>query len=589
MPDHRTLQPPKWTLQAPRDFRRKQTSYNFIRVLVELVVENYAVVERVRIRFHPGLNLLTGETGSGKSIVVDALGLLFGGRASPDMVRSDTERARISGIFEAPRNTSFRNLLDEAGVSMEDDELLVEREVLAGGKSRAFVGSRPVTAGLLRGIALFLGDIHGQHEQQRLFSADDQLELLDEFAGATEQAARVAELYHEWKRCGAELEELDKSEQEKLRLADLWSFQRKEIEAVGPKAGEDSDLENERRVLRNVARLQETANAAYSALYDSPESISTQLRIALRRLEELCRIDNSLRPVLESLGPADAAVQDASHAMRSYLDKLEADPERLEKIESRLASIEKLKRKYGSTIEDILAFLDNAQRQLDAVETAGERKDKLRKELAKLSDAYRDSASELTKIRSAAALKLSKKVEQELAALAMENTIFRIQLEEAAWSARGADRVQFLLSPNRGEEPRSLDKVASGGELSRIALALKTSTGGTAKGNGVPRTLVFDEVDAGIGGGVAESVGRRLKKLSVSNQVLCVTHLAQIAGFADHHYHVEKREVKGRTVAEVEELAGEARTREIGRMLSGQKITPEALKHAEQLIRGARS
>jgi DNA repair protein RecN (Recombination protein N) len=558
-------------------------------VLVELLVENYAVVERVRLRFHPGLNLLTGETGSGKSIVVDALGLLFGGRASADMVRSDTERARISGIFEAPRNSLFRTLLDDAGVSIEDDELLIEREVLAGGKSRAFVGSRPATAGLLREMAPFLGDIHGQHEQQQLFSPEDQLGMLDEFAGAGDQSAQVADLYREWKRCGKELEELETSEQEKLRLSDLWSFQKKEIEMVGLKASEDAELENERRVLRNVARLQETANAAYSALYDSPESMSTQLRIALRKVEELCRIDNSLQGVLESLRPADAAIQDASHAMRGYLDKLEADPDRLENIESRLASIEKLKRKYGSTIEDVLTFLDQARKQLEAVETAGERKEQLRKELARLSDAYRESAAELTRTRAAAAQKLSKKVEHELASLAMDKTVFQIRLEAAAWSERGADRVQFLLSPNPGEEPRSLDKVASGGELSRIALALKTSTGGATRGNGVARTLVFDEVDAGIGGSVAESVGRRLKKLSASNQVLCVTHLAQIAGFADHHYHVEKREVKGRTVAEVEELTGEARTREIGRMLSGQKITPEALKHAEQLIREARS
>jgi DNA repair protein RecN (Recombination protein N) len=501
------------------------------------------------------------------------------------MVRSDTERARISGIFEAPRHAAFRELVDDAGVSIEDGELLIEREVLAGGKSRAFVGSRPATAGLLREMAPFLGDIHGQHEQQQLFSPEDQLEMLDEFAGAGDQAARVAGIYREWRRCGKELEELEKSEQEKLRLADLWSFQKKEIEAAALRAGEDAELENERRVLRNVARLQETANAAYSALYDSPENIATQLRLALRKLDDLCRIDNSLQAVLESLRPAEVAIQDASHAMRGYLDRLEADPDRLEKIESRMASIEKLKRKYGSTLEDVLAFLENARQQLEAVETAGERKDKLEQEREGLAETYRESAAELTRIRAAAAQRLAKKVEHELAALAMADTVFRIHLEAAAWSEHGADRVQFLLSPNRGEEPRSLDKVASGGELSRIALALKTSTGGAAPASGVARTLVFDEVDAGIGGSVAESVGRRLKKLSASNQVLCVTHLAQIAGFADHHYHVEKREVKGRTVAEVEELAGEARTREIGRMLSGQKITAEALKHAEQLIR----
>lgn len=549
------------------------------------MVENYAVVERVRVRFHTGLNLLTGETGSGKSIVVDALGLLFGGRASADMVRSDAERARISGIFEAPHDASFQFLLDQAGVSIEDDELLIEREVMAGGKSRAFIASRPATVGLLRELAPYLGDIHGQHEQQQLFSPEDQLEMLDRFANSADLVAHLSGIHQEWRRCGKELEDLERSEQEKLRLADLWSFQKKEIEAANLKPGEDIELENERRVLRNVARLQETADAACSALYDSQESVYSQLRVAIRKLEELCRIDSSLQTVLDSLKPADAAIQDASYAMRGYLDKLEADPDRLEKVESRLATIEKLKRKYGSTLEEVLAFLASAREQLNAIETAGERKGRLEKELERLADAYRQDAGELTRIRATAAQKLSKKVEQELGSLAMANTVFKIHLEPAPWTARGADRVQFLLSPNRGEEPRSLDKVASGGELSRIALALKTSAGVATRRNRVARTLVFDEVDAGIGGGVAEAVGRRLKKLSASDQVLCVTHLAQIAGFGDHHYHVEKREVKGRTVADVEELAGDARTREIGRMLSGQKVTPEALKHAEQLIR----
>ena len=554
-------------------------------MLVELVVENYAVVERVRVRFHPGLNLLTGETGSGKSIVVDALGLLFGSRASADMVRSDTERARISGIFEAPRNETFQKLLESAGIEIEDGELLIEREVLAGGKSRAFAGSRPVTAGLLRELAPHLGDIHGQHDQQQLFSAEAQRELLDDFAGADELVQRTGGIYREWRRSAQELEELDKSEQEKLRLADLWSFQKKEIESAALKAGEDVELENERRVLRNVARLQESANAAYAALYDSPESASTQLRVALRKLEELSRIDNSLEGVVQNLKPAEAAIQDAAHAMGDYLDKLEADPERLEKVESRMAAIEKLKRKYGATVDEVLTFLAQVSGQLNAVETAGERKLRLGKELGALAESFRETAAELSRSRVAAAEKLARKVEGELASLAMGNTVFRIEVEPAPWSEQGADRIAFLISPNRGEEPRSLDKVASGGELSRIALGLKTSVGHATGAGGTGRTLVFDEVDAGIGGGVAEAVGRRLKKLASASQVLCVTHLAQIAGFADHHYHVEKRDTNGRTVAGIEELTGDARTREIGRMLSGQRVTPEALKHAEQLIK----
>ena len=551
-------------------------------------MENYAVVERVRVRFHTGLNLLTGETGSGKSMVVDALSLLFGGRASADMVRSDTQRARISGIFEAPRSSGLRKLLDDAGVEAEDGELLIEREILAGGKSRAFAGSRPVTAAFLRDVAPYLGDIHGQHDQQQLFSFEAQLEMLDDFAEAGAVVDEAAKLFHEWREAARELHDLERSEQERLRMADLWSFQRNEIEAAQLKPGEDADLENERRVLKNVARLQENANAAYSALYDAPESVATQMRIAVKKIEDLCRIDASLQGVLDALKPAEIAVDEASDALRDYLDRLEADPNRLEQIESRLESIDRLKRKYGGSVQDILAFLDDVRAKMGAVESAGERKVALEDALRQLAEVYGGVAERLTKLRADAARKLARAVERELASLAMQNTVFQVKLEAAEWSERGADAIQFLISPNPGEEPRPLERIASGGELSRIALALKTCFRQPSAGNGAPRTLVFDEIDAGIGGAVAESVGRRLKKLAAANQVLCVTHLAQVAGFADHHYLVEKREVKGRTIAEIEELEPEARKREIGRMLSGERVTPEALKHAEQLIRMAK-
>ena len=547
------------------------------------------MVERVRVRFQAGLNLLTGETGSGKSIVVDALGLVLGGRASADMVRSDTERARVAAIFEAPQDAGLLGLLDRAGAPAEDGELLIEREVAAGGKSRAFLGNRPVTMGLLREIAPFLCDIHGQHDQQQLFSSDAQLLLLDGFGGLDAQRAEASGLFCGWKILGSELEELNRSEQEKLRMADLWSFQRKEIEAAALNPGDDAQLEQERAVLRNVGKLQENANAAYALLYEEQESVSGQLRAALKKIEELAKIDRGLERVADTLKSAAIGVDDASYSIRDYLATLEADPKRLDEIESRLASIERLKRKYGSSLDDVLAFLDDVRAKLEVIETAGERRTRLERDLAQASAAYREKAAELSGARKAAAEKLAKKVETELDSLALESALFRIVVKDANWSENGADRVEFLISANAGEEPRALDKVASGGELSRIALALKTSLGRAAgegtRGNGVQRTLVFDEIDTGIGGGVAEAVGRRLKTLSASSQVLCVTHLAQVAGFADHHYSVEKREVKGRTVAEIEELKGEARTREIGRMLSGQTVTPEALKHAEQLIR----
>jgi len=558
-------------------------------MLLELLVENYAVVDRIRVRFHPGLNLLTGETGSGKSIVVDAFGLLLGGRASAEMIRSGEARARVAGIFDVRDRADVRALLEPAGFAIEDSELLIEREILAGGKSRAFVGSRPVAVSLLRSLAPLLGDIHGQHDQQLLFSADAQREMLDAFAGSGELLGRVAEIHGRWKAAGAALENLERSEQEKLRLLDLWEFQRKEIEGAAPKAGEDDAMEAERRVLQNLGRLQEHAGTAYGALYDSPASALAQVRLAAKRLDELVKIDPSLASLGEQLQTADVALKEASYSLRDYLAGLEANPGRLDEIENRLALLDKLKRKYGRSIAEVVAFLEEVRAQIEQVEHAGERMEELRKERERLAGEYEKAAGELRALRTRAARKLEKGVEGELASLAMERTTFRIEIGAAAWSAAGADAVAFLVSPNLGEEPKALEKVASGGEISRIALALKTCLAAPKRAqDAIPqRTLVFDEVDAGIGGSAAEGVGRRLKKLGGANQVLCVTHLAQIASFADHHYCVEKREVKGRTVAAIEELDQAGRTREVGRMLSGQELTPEALKHAERMIKGA--
>jgi DNA repair protein RecN (Recombination protein N) len=555
-------------------------------MLVELMVENFAVIERLRIRFHSGFNVLTGETGSGKSIVVDALGLLFGGRASAEVVRAGSDRARVAGIFELPDTPAVREKLEEAGVPLEEGELLIEREILLNGKSRAFVASRPATATLLRDLAPLLGDIHGQHDQQRLFDKSEQLAMLDEFVAAPGQLDSVASAYREWRRATEELEQLDRTEQERLRLADLWSYQVKEIEAVAPKAGEDEALAHERRILQNTSKLEENAAAAYHALYESPQSALSQIRVARKRIEELSRIDSKLEPLIESMATAEAHLEDAAFELRGYLGGLEADPARLDQVESRLADIDKLKRKYGATIDQVIAFYDSTRQQLDTAGNVEARRAELKSKVDKLAALYRTAAESLTALRQEAARKLEKKVEAELASLAMDRTRFRIAFFEAGWSERGADAVEFLIAPNVGEEPKALDRIASGGELSRVALALKTAiTVSSRPKRGVPRTLVFDEVDAGIGGRAAETVGRRLKAIAASNQVLCVTHLAQIAGFGDHHYSVEKREIKGRTVASIEELTGEARTREVGRMLSGEQLTPEALKHAEQLIR----
>jgi len=556
-------------------------------MLLLLVVENYAVVERLRVRFHPGLNLLTGETGSGKSLVVDALGLLLGGRASADMIRTGEPQARVAGIFDVRDNPAVRRILDPAGLETEDGELLIEREILATGKSRAFVGSRPVAVALLRELAPFLADIHGQHEQQLLFSADAQRDLLDTFAGNAELTAQTAEAFRGWRAAGASLAQLEGSEQEKLRALDLWTFQRREIESASVKPEEDAALESERRVLQNVQRLEEAAATAYAALYDSPQSALALARQAARRVDELCRIDPSLEGLREHLKTADLSLQEAGFTLRDYLTRLEANPQRLEEVETRLAALDRLKRKYGASLDAVIEFLEEVRRQIAAVENAGERMEELRKEQVRLAADFEKRAAELTARRTAAARKLEKRVAAELAPLGMERAVFHVVLDRGAWSEHGADAIAFLVSANPGEEPRPLEKVASGGEISRLALALKTCLAAvrSAGDGGAQRTLVFDEVDAGVGGSAAEGIGRRLKRLAASAQVLCVTHLPQIASFADHHYRVDKQELRGRTVATVEELDGAGRTREIGRMLSGQTLTPEALKHAAQLIK----
>jgi DNA repair protein RecN (Recombination protein N) len=553
-------------------------------MLVELIVKNYAVVEQARIRFHAGLNILTGETGSGKSIVVDSFGLLLGGRASAEMVRSGQLRARVSGIFSPAGNPELEAMLGEAGIEMDAGELIVEREIGANGKSRALVGNRPVTTAFLRQLAPALGDIHGQNEQQLLFTAPAQRQLLDEYAGSLGLRAQVAAAFTEQRRLEEKLAELNKNEQERLRQLDLWNFQRKEIESVQPQAREDEELEAERKILQNMTRLQENSAAAYALLYDSPESATTQLRQALKRLDELTRIDATLGETAAALKQAALQVDEVAYAVRDYLGKLENDSGRLEDIESRLAALDRLKRKYGQTLTDVLAFGEDVAKRIEEVENASENRVALEKQRDAAAEKYGSLASELSRKRAAAAASLSQQVESELKSLMMERTRFQIVVTAGQKTPAGTDEIAFLVSPNRGEDPKPLEKIASGGELSRIALALKTAAGNTGRSDEVS-TLVFDEVDAGVGGAAAAAVGKRLKTLSRNNQVICVTHLAQIAGFADHHFSVAKREKKGRVTTEVEELTGDDRAREIGRMLSGERITTEALRQAEQLIR----
>jgi len=409
----------------------------------------------------------------------------------------------------------------------------------------------------------------------------------------------IAKIFAEWKGAGQRLAELRIDEQQKLRLLDLWKFQRQEIAEAKLRRGEDAELEREKNVLANLSRIQQSARAAYDALYESPESALAQAKRAVRALEDAARFDSNFGSLAQTIGSTRINLEEAAIELRDQLDRLEANPERLIEIDERLAVIEKLKRKYGATIEETLAFAEDVEARLTELESGEETIRRIEKEQAELAGDYATTAAELSSRRREAAKRLEKPVERELAALAMERTRFAVVFEDGAdsaesWTPNGIDRVQFLVSANPGEPLRALELVASGGELSRITLALKTCLAGApAATSAAPRTLVFDEIDAGIGGRAAEAVGRRLQRLSRHYQLLCVTHLPQIAGFADHHYAVGKQTKAGRTIATLTELRGEDRVRELARMLSGAQVTADAMRHAQQLLQtgagGARS
>lgn len=558
-------------------------------MLLELNAENYAVVEKLRVRFHRGLNLLTGETGSGKSIIVDALSLLLGARASSDVIRADNRRARVAGVFEVDHGSTGNGSLSQAGIEPENGELIVEREILANGKSRAYVNGRVVTLGVLRELAAALADIHGQHEQQRLFSARAQLDMLDAFAETAPQLAEVAEIYREWRAAADRLRELRNNEQERLRLLDLYRFQHREIAEAKLDASEWQALERERDVLSNIERVLESAARAYDALYDAEDSATAQLAAAQRDVEELSRFDTDAAAWRSPLESARASVDDVALDLRSYRDRLEPDPRRLAEIEDRLALIERLCRKYGPTLTEVIAYGQEVERRLADLESSDEQIERIEAAQAESATRYAARAATLSKKRQQASKRLSKLVEKELASLAMEKAVFQVDFgppDAASWSPSGIDKVRFLISTNRGHPPRPLADVASGGELSRIALALKTCLlpALPVEGNATPRTLVFDEIDSGIGGRVAEFVGRRLHDLARSHQVLCVTHLPQVAGFADAHYHVQKREGKTAAFATLSELSEPERVAELARMLSGENVTASAVEHAQEML-----
>jgi len=554
-------------------------------LLLELRVENYAVIDNVAVEFGPGLNLLTGETGAGKSILIDALALLFGEKASTDVIRHGAEKAVISAVFETPAKL-VEPILEANGLDADGAQLILRREVASGGKGRVFVNNQPATVAVLKQLAPLLGAIHAQSESIVSFDAAERLVLLDRYADL--DTAPVAQAFAKWNGIRQRIADLQRDEQDRLRLVDLWSFQKKEIEQAKLVEGEDERLETEKRVLANAEKLYQAAMTAYEQLYDGTGSSAATMRAAGKALEELARYDAKFADHAATLASARAVVEDLGATLRDYAESINASPERLAEIEDRLALLDRLKRKYGATVADVIAFGAEAARKLREVENKDEVLRELNRELAAAADAYQKLARALSKKRYDAAKKLEKLVEDEINDLAMKAK-FKIELfgadEAANWASTGFDQVQYLIATNPGEPMHPVEEIASGGELSRVLLALKATIDSSNKKKREPRTLVFDEIDTGIGGRAAEAVGKKLKALARSEQVLCITHLPQIASFADQHFALEKREAGGRTRTTVRRLENQERTEEIARMLSGAKVTDTSLKHAEQMLK----
>ncbi len=559
-------------------------------MLVELRAENYAVIDHAIASFGSGLNLLTGETGAGKSILVDALALLMGGKSSADVVRHGAEKAVVSCVFESTPGAEA--VLEANGIDAESTDIILRREILSGGKGRVFVNNQPATVAVLKQLAPELALVHAQSEALSSFDPTQQRILLDRFAGISTDA--VAEAFGHWRAAQDRLNDLLQGEQDRLRNVDLWTWQRNEIEQARLEAGEDESLETEKRVLANAEKLYGAAMSAFDELYEGGASAEAALNAGIRNVEELARYDTRFVECAQQLASARATISDVAASLRDYAEGINASPDRLAEIEDRLAILDRLKRKYGKSVAEVIAFGEDVARKLAEVEDRDGILKSLRGDLARAEAEYRKAASALTAERQAAAAELGRLAESHINSLAM-NARFQVTVTAneagAAWTAQGWDEVAYLIAPNPGEPLKPLIEIASGGELSRVLLALKVAveeSSSKSKKKMAPRTLVFDEIDIGIGGRAAEAVGHKLKTLARAQQVLCVTHLPQIAAFADQHLVVEKREQDGRTTTRIRVLDDRARTHEVARMLSGAKVTDTSLQHAAQMIAASR-
>jgi len=552
-------------------------------MLRELRIRNFAVIESVTVPFGPGLNVLTGETGAGKSMLIDAILLVRGARAQTDVIRTDAETATVEAVFDVEPRGPVASVLEEAGLSLEDDQLVVRRELARSGRHRAFVNDSAVTVALLDRLGDHLVEVHGQHEHQRLLEPARQLELLDRFADAEDLRDRVASLVGKYRTAREAVESTRAAERDRAQREDLLRFQLSELDAARLRPGEEDELRQERRRAQHAERLLAGLAEVAALLVDDEGSATARLHRAARLLTDLGHLDPTFAAPVEALDAAAVQVDEALARVRALRDAVSVEPGRLEAIDERLDVLTRLRRKYGDTEVAMLAFRGEVAAELDRLARHEEILAEQERLLVELQAELAEAAGALSNRRRAAGERLAPQAERELRALGMERAVFRIAVERGALdevSARGFDRAEFRLSTNPGEELRPLARVASGGELSRTMLALKTVL---AKADRVP-TLVFDEVDAGIGGRVATVVAQKLADAAEGRQVLCVTHLAPIAARAHRQVRVAKSVRAGRARVTADLLTGEPRVEEIARMLGGERVTDTARGHARELL-----
>jgi DNA repair protein RecN (Recombination protein N) len=545
-------------------------------ILRELRIRNLAIIDDLRVRFDKGFNVITGETGAGKSIIVDSLGLALGGRAQSDLIRSGEAEAVIQAYFEADGMNEFPDI----GIDLSDG-LILRRSISATGRSRAYVNDIIVSLQGLAEVGRSLVDIHGQHEHQSLLSVDKHRRFLDSFGRLQGDLKEIEMLYREVEGLKREDAELKQKIKERTHRLDLLRFQIREIDSVSLKTGEKEELGEQKTILSNLGRLTELAEEAYSLIYGADGSCVERLSSVISKVKEMSLVDHSAAGILELLESARPAIEDASVSLRGYKDKYEFEPDTLNTVEDRLELIKRLEQKYGAGVENIIGYRNGAETELKELELADERADLLESELKIKEESLVSAASAVSKKRKEAAGKMEGLVRAELKELAFGKAEFVVDIKTEAVSLHGIDRVEFLFSANPGEPPKPLAKIASGGELSRVMLALKSIL---ADFDGTP-VVIFDEVDSGIGGKTAESVGKKLKSIAGRRQVLCTTHLPQIASMADFHMKTEKKQKAEKVSVEIKELSGSERLHEIARMLSG-KITDVSLKHAKELLEG---